>query len=322
MKLLHRFFGLILSGLVFSLVITSANAQDYPKKPIRIIVGTGPGGGIDIVNRILGAQLSERFGQPVVIENKPGAGTILSVIEAVKATPDGYTLLGISSSYLIQTSMNSKLPNVLKAFNPVTIVAMSVYALIVHPSVPAHTVKEFITVAKSNPGKLYFGSSGTGAESHLAGELFKSMAKIDMVHIPYKGGPPALTALLGAEVQAIFVTLMATLPHHKAGKARILAVLGSHRARAMPDLPTVAEAGLPNYAVSPWYGMFVPAGTPKEIILKLNKEYADIIRMPIVKERLSDFDLISMKPEEFTAFIKAESERWGKVIKSLGLRAE
>ena len=316
-----RFASLSLAAVFLGLFFGGALAQSYPNKPIRFVVATGPGGGADIVIRTIGAVLSERLRQPIVVENVAGAGGIMASDIVAKAAPNGYVVVVRSSTFSIDPSGRKILPyNPVKDFEPIILMCFSPYVLSVHPSVPAKSVKELIALVKSKPGQLNYGSSGIGAFSHLSGELFKSMAGIDMVHIPYRGGPASVTAVLSGEVSMLFMTQDLVLPHHNAGKLRCLAALGARRTSAMPDLPTMGESGLPGYDVSQWYGVFAPAGTPKEIVKKLNSEILKVLNLPDVKKRLSkSYEIAGNSPEEFKTYFTAEIAKWEKLIKERGI---
>lgn len=324
MKLILRFASPALAVALLGLFAAGALAQSYPTKPIRFVNVTAPGGTIDIVARVVAEKLSQSLGQPVVVENRPGGGGTIAIDTVAKANPDGYTILAVSASHTLNPSFGKKLPyDPIKDFAPVTLMALSPYVLTVHPSVPANSVKELIALAKSKPGQLNYGSPGIGTAGHLAGELFKVMAGIDIVHIPYKGGPPGLTALLGGEVSMLFYPVFLVQPHHKTGRLRALAAIESRRSSAMPELPTIAESGLPGYEVTQWYGVLAPAGTPREIVTRLHTEIAKIVKLPEVNERLlGQVEPVSSTPEEFDAFIKAEIVKWTKVVKDAGIRID
>jgi tripartite-type tricarboxylate transporter receptor subunit TctC len=315
-------FVTILSALVLlGLILNSAFGQGYPNKPIRLVVATGPGGGEDIVARAIWTPLGERLGKPIVIDNRPGGGGIVAADIVAKTAPDGYTLLTRSTSFAIDSSRNLKLPyDPIKAFEPIILMCFSPYILSVHPSVPVKSVKELIVLAKSKPGQLNYGSSGVGSITHLSGEMFKYMTGIEMVHVPYTGGPAAVTGLLRGEVNMLSITQALVLPHHKAGRLRCLAALGTKRTKAMPELPTMEESGLPGYNMIQWYGVFAPAGTPKEIVNKLNYEILKSINLPEVQKRLgSEYELAGSSPEEFKSFFSAEIKKWAKLIKGANI---
>jgi tripartite-type tricarboxylate transporter receptor subunit TctC len=303
-----------------------AQAEEYPVKPIRWIVPFPPGGGTDIVARILGQKLSETLGQQVVIDNRGGAGSMVGTEIAARSAPDGYTqLFATAAGTIINPLLN---PNIsydpVKDFAPVTLLVVNPQLLVVNSSVPINSVKELIAYAKANPGKLNYGSSGKGAANHLCMELLKSMAGIDMVHVPYKGAGPAITDLLGGSVQLMFNPMPPLLPLVKAGKLRALAVGDAQRSPAMPDIPTVAEGGVPGYEYVLWYGLFAPAKTPKNIIGKLNAQLAKILADPEMVQRLmaQGADPRSTTPEALGQFMREDTERLKKVIRAAGIKAE
>jgi len=316
---------LALCGAVLCIDVGTALAQSYPSKPIRLIVPWTAGGATDIFARIIGQKLTEGWGQQVVVDNRPGASGIIGFEIAARAVPDGYTILLAAQPFTVNTSLFSKLPyDVVKDFAPVTLMAYTTNILVVHPAVPAESVSELITLAKSKPGQLNFASMGSATTGHLLGEMFKIMAGVDMVHIPYKGSAPAMTDLLGGRVSLMFDTVPSAMPHVKAGKLRALAVTSAKRSPLVPDLPTVAESGLPGFESAPWYGAVVPAGTPKEIITKLYTEIVKILNMPDVKDRLSNYGytIIGSTPEQFADFIKTDMAKWAKVIKDAGIHVD
>jgi tripartite-type tricarboxylate transporter receptor subunit TctC len=303
-----------------------AYAQTYPNKSIRLIVPFPPGGPADILSRAIGQKLTESSGQQVVVDNRAGAGGMIGSDLAAKGAPDGYTLLmGFVGTHAINPSLYSKLPyDNVKSFEPVSLVATATIILVLHPSVPAKSVKELIALAKSKPGELTFGSPGNGTPQHLAGELFNTMAGVKMTHIPFKGAVPAISDLLGGRISLIFSSAPPALPHVATGKLRALAVTSGKRSSVSPDLPTVAESGLPGFEVINWYGVLVPARTPRPIVEKLNTEIAKIMKMPDVKERLSGvgIEAFSSTPAQFATFIKDETAKWAKVVKFSGARLD
>lgn len=305
--------------------VEHALAQVYPTKPIRMIVPFPPTAGSDIVARLVGQVLAVRLGQSVVVDNRPGAGGTLGAELAAKATPDGYTLLTISTSHTVNVTLYSKLPyDMVKDFAPVARVASTAPMLSVNLSVPAASVRELIALAKSKPGQLNFASSGVGSSSHLAGELFISMAGIRLVHVPYKGSGPALNGLLAGEVQVAFFSIPSTLPHVKTGKLRALAVGSQARSRLLPDLPTIAESGVPNYDADTWYGVLAPARTPKGIIRRLNEEISSSLQTAEMRERLLRLgaEPFSSTPEKFADYITFEIAKYAKIVKDIGVRIE
>jgi len=325
MKSMLRFISLGLFVVVFLSAAGGVFAQSYPTKPIKWIVGYSAGGATDITARTVGNKLAERLGQPVLVENRPGANSNIGTEAASRAAPDGYTLFSGTVSNTINYSLFSNLPfDFLKDFDPVTQVASVVSTCVVHPSLPVKSVKELIELAKSKPGALNYGSSGIGGSPHLAAEMLKMMAGVDLVHVPYKGDSPCRTDLLAGRVQVSFLSIPSLVPHIKAGRLRLLAVNGPERTPIFPDVPTMQESGFPGFLVTSWNGVVVPAGTPKEIISRLNSELEEILKMPEVRERLSTLgaDPVGSTPEEFGAFIKAEIEKWAKVIKATGAKVE
>ena len=301
-----------------------ARAQAYPSRPVRIIVPFAPAGASDITARLIGQWLSERLGQQFVIENRPGGGGNIGTEAVVRAPADGYTLLMVGSANASNATFYDKLNfNFIRDIAPVGSVFRGPYVMVVNPSVPARSVPEFIAYAKANPGKLTMASSGTGAVPHVAGELFKMMAGIDMVHVPYRGGGPALTDLLAGQVQVYFPTTVASIGYVRAGRLRALAVTAATRSDALPDIPTVGEF-LPGYEASTWYGVGAPKGTPAEIVEKLNKEVNAGLADPTMKARLADLggDVLALSPADFGKLIAEETAKWAKVVKFSGVKAE
>ncbi len=325
MKSILRFASIALSAMMLICAVGSALAQSYPNKPIRFIVPFPPGFAADALARIIGQKLAESWAQPVVIDNRTGAGGLIGTEMAAKAPPDGYTIfLGGSSTLAINPSLYGKVSfDPERDFAPVSLASKYSLILVVHPSVPAKSVKELIALAKSKPGQLNFASTGNGTTVHLAGELFKSMASVNMVHIPYKGAA-AVTDLIGGRVSLMFASMPPVLSHVKAGKLRGLAVTGASRSSAVPDLPTIAESGIPGYKAEAWFGVFVPAETSKEIVTKLNTEIVKILQMPDVENRLANqgFESVSNTPEQFATYLKAEIEKWSKIVKDSGVRID
>jgi len=307
------------------LAVSGVHAAEpaFPTKPVRIIVGFAPAGAADITARLLGQRLAALWGQPVVTDNRPGAGSTIGSEIAAGATPDGHTLTVVSASYAASAGLYKKLAfDPVKAFIPITMVAAGHNLLAAHPSVPAKTAKELIAYAKANPGKLTMGSAGTGSVTHLAGELFKVMAGIDVTHVPYKGGGPNLTALIGGEIQISVMSLSAAIGQVKTGRLKSLGITSLKRSVAVPDIPTVAESGLPGYEAKNWYGILTPAGTPKFVVAKLNRQINDILRTPdmiaaLVKQGLEAEGSTS---DAFSVYLKSEIAKWAKVVKSAGLQ--
>jgi len=298
----------------------------YPTKPIRLVVPFPPGGATDILAREVAKHLTDAWGQSVVVDNRPGAGGNIGSELVARSAPDGYTLeMGTVGTHAINASLYSKMPyDHVKDFVPVILVAGVPNVLEVNPSVPVNSVQELIAYAKANPGKLNFASSGSGTSIHLSGELFKVMAGVQMTHVPYKGSAPALSDLLGGQVQLMFDNLPPSLPQIKAGKLRALAVTSSTRAPALPDVPTVAEAGLPGFEASSWFGVLAPAGTPPAIVAKLNAEIAKWLTTPEAKEKLANVgaNIASGTPEDFARHIQAETAKWAKVVKESGAKVD
>ena len=316
----------LLAAFAASLAAAAAFAQAYPGKPIRLIVPFAAGGGNDNVARLVGKRLADTLGQPVVIDNRPGAGGVLGADLAAKAAPDGYTLfLGGVGSHAVNPNLHERLPyDPIRDFAPVALLAQAPLVLVVHPSIPANTFADFVAYARARPGQLNYASNGNGSSSQLAAVMFDSMAGVDMVHVPYKGLSPALTDLLSGQVQVMFSSVVAILPHIKSGKLRGLAVTGSRRLPSMPDLPTIAESGLPGYDASSWYGILAPAGTPRDIVLKLNSELAKALEQPEVRDSLlaEGAEPVGGTPEQFAAHIRSEKERLGKLIRDAKIRLE
>jgi tripartite-type tricarboxylate transporter receptor subunit TctC len=296
-------------------------AQNYPTRPVRIIVGFAAGGGADILARLIGQWLSERVGQPFVIENRTGAGTNIATEAVIRAPPDGYTLLVVGPSSAINATLYDKLNfNFMRDIAPVASIARSPLVMVVNPSIPARTVPEFIAYTKSNPGRIGMASGGIGSPGHVAGELFKMIAGVEMVHVVYRGMPPAITDLLGGQVQVIFAD-MSSIEYVKAGKLRALAVTTAMRSDALPDVPTVGDFVL-GYEATTWNGVGAPKDTPVEIVDKLNKEINDGLTDPRMKRRLADmgYTVFASSPADFGKFIGNETEKWGKVIKFAGIK--
>jgi len=309
--------------------IGAAGAQTasvYPAKPIRIVVPFAPGGATDILARATGQKLTEALGQPVVVDNRGGAGGNIGTDVVAKAAPDGYTLLmGGVGPNAINVTLYPKLPyDAINDFAAVTLVATVTNLLVVHPSVPARSVKELVAVARARPGKLTHASSSPGSAGHLAGEMLKMMTGIEMVHVPYKGSGPALIDLMAGHVDLMFDNMPACLPHVTSGKLRAVAVSGGKRTSVLPNLPTIAESGLPGFDAGSWFGILVPAGTPREIISKLNAVIVKSLSAPEFKERLSSqgAEPVGSTPEQFTQHIRGEIAKWAKVIKTANVRAE
>lgn len=304
---------------------SSADAASYPMKPLRLIVPFPPGAGTDMFARTIAQKLYEQMGQSVVVENKPGGGATLGTDVAAKSLPDGYTLLLSTTSHAINPSVYPSLPyDTLKDFATVTQVANVPTVLVVHPSVPVKTVQELVSFAKAKPGALNFGSAGSGTVFHLAAELLKSMAGIEMVHVPYKGGGPAIAALLGGEVNVLFETTLTVASQAKAGKLRPLAVGSLKRSNAFPDLPTIAESGFAGFNAVNWYGMYVRSGTPRQIVDRLNHEIVRALNLPDVRERFASqgADLVGNTPEQHAVFLKSEMDKWQRVARQANVKVD
>ncbi len=299
---------------------------DYPNKPIRLIIGFPPGGSTDIVGRIVAMKLGERLGQQVIVDNRGGAGGTIGAELASKATPDGYTLtIGTTSTHAVAAGAYSKLPyDPIRNFAPVSLVAITPYLLVVNPQVQANSLADLVSLAKSQPGKLNYASAGNGSTTHLAMEMLKDAAKINLVHIPYKGNGPADIAILGGEVQSVFGSMPALLQNTKAGKLRALAVGTARRSPALPDVPTVAELGYPGFEAALWLGVLAPAGTPQPIIDRLNRELTSIAATPDFRSLMdkNGAEPISNTPEQFATMIRAEVERYTKVVKAIGVKLD
>ena len=313
-------------GTSLALFAALAPAQTYPTKPIRIVVPFPPGGATDLLARDVAQKLTEVWAQPVIVDNRPGAGGNIGSELVAKATPDGYTLeMGTVGTHAINASLYAKMPyDHVKDFVPVILVAGVPNVLVVNPTVPVNSVAELIAYAKANPGKLNFASSGSGTSIHLSGELFKVMAGVQMTHIPYKGSAPALQDLLGGQVQLMFDNLPPSLPQIRAGKLRALAVTSAARAPLLPEVPTIAESGLPGFEASSWFGILAPAGTPPAIVAKLNAEIAKWLATPEARDKLSKQGAAAAggTPEDFAKHIAAETAKWAKVVKESGAKVD
>ena len=324
MPLLPR---ILLVTLAFFTASTQAADLPYPdNKPIRLIVPAAPGGGADFVARILGQKLGESLGQTVVVDNRSGASGTIAADNTAKAAPDGHTLLiGQSTSIVIAPHMYAKLGyDTLRDLVPVTLVAQVPNILVVHPSIKATNVKELIALAKARPDSLNYGSSGNGAPSHLAGEMFKSGAGVTMTHVPYKGAGPAVNDLVAGQIQIMFAPIVAVLPQVKAGRLRALAVTSSARSAAAPEVPTLAESGLPGYEISSWFGLFAPAGTPPAVVDRLYRESAKALQSADVRERFAQegAEPVGSTPAEFGGYVKSEFAKYGRIVKGIGIKAE
>ncbi|KWW39415.1 tripartite-type tricarboxylate transporter receptor subunit TctC [Cupriavidus metallidurans] len=320
-----RVAAYVAAALTFAVTSPCASAQSFPVKPITIVVPAPPGGAIDIVARLVGQNLTAAWGQPVVVDNRPGANGILGTDLVAKSAPDGYTLALVAGSHAINPSIYRKLPfNTIKSFEPVVLTHQVPLMLVVTPSLPVKSVKELVAYGHANPGKLSFASSGTGGVPHLSGELFKSMARIDMIHIPYQGSTPAHPDLAGGRVSMMFDTLAAIKHLVTTGRVRSLAVTTATRSPVVPEVPTMMEAGLPGYQTSSWGGILAPAGTPKAVVDKLNAQINKILAEPDVRERLRNLGIepAGGTPEQFGKYIQTELTKWAKVASDAGIQPE
>jgi len=324
----HRFVVLFLPPLLAApLLAPPAAAQAWPARPIRMIVPVAPGGGADITSRLVAQKLSERFGQQVVVDNRSGAGGIIGLEMLARSTPDGYTISQAGVGPLaVNPSLHAKLPyDPLKDFAPILRAVSALNVLVVHPSVPVHSVKDLVAFAGANPGKLNYGSSGPGRADHLAGELFSMMTGVRMQHVPYKGGGPAMTDLVGGNLQLIFATVSTAASHIKSGKIRTLANTSAVRSDLFPDLPTIAESGLPGFAIDNWYSFIAPAGTPAAIVDTFNVEIARALSQPDVRDRLQALGIVpftTARPAEFAQYLRAEIAKYAKLVKAVGITPE
>jgi tripartite-type tricarboxylate transporter receptor subunit TctC len=314
----------LLAALAACGIVCGAAAQPYPSKPVRMVVAQSSGGNADFISRAYAQRLAERFGQQIVIDNRPGAAGIIGTEIVARAVPDGYTLLVAPTGHGINPSLY-KLPyDPQRDFAPISLLAVSYAVLVVNPQLPVHSVNELIAFARSRPGKLHFASSGLAAATHLAGELFNSMAGVNIVHVPYKGAPTALVDLVSGQVEIMFASPPSAMPLVRSGRLRALATTGSKRAAYLPDAPTVAEAGVPGYEVTIWQALLAPARTPAAVIARLHREIADIARQADMRERLAvdGTEPVGSTPREAADHIAAEIARWAKVIKAIGLKAD
>ena len=316
-------------GIAMGLAVAAAPAaqaqQKFPTKPVRLVVGFSPGSATDITGRLVAQKLSDIWGQPVVIENRSGAGGQLATVMVAKATPDGYVLLISPNALAFNVALYAKLPyNTLRDFAPISLIADQPNILVVHPALPVKSFQEYVALARSQPGKLVYGSGGIGVGSHLAMELLLMSQKLELVHVPYKGVGPALTALLGNEASALLSTFASALPHVKAGRLRALGVTSAKRAPALPDVPTIAESGVPGFSTNGWNGMLVPAGTPRSIIRILNEAVAATIKSPYGSERIiaGGAEPAGGTPEELNAMMVADHQRWSEIVRTMKIDAE
>jgi tripartite-type tricarboxylate transporter receptor subunit TctC len=312
--------------LWFALLSLSLGAQTYPSRTIRLIVPFAPGGSADLVGRLLAQEMSASWAQPVVVENKPGASAMIGNEFVARSAPDGYTLtVGTLGPFAVNQTLFDKVPyDNLRDFAPITLTGISSHILVAHPSVPVQNVSELIALATAKPGQLTFASSGTGNATHLSFELFKAAAGIDIVHVPYKGGGPAMADLVGGQVLLSFASMASAVPFVKSGRLRAIAVSGRQRSALFPDVPTVEESGLPGFASEDWQGILAPAKTPAEVVMKLNGEIARVLALPEVKAKLAaaGFDARTSTPEWFGQFIQAETLKWAKLLKGIGIKPQ
>jgi tripartite-type tricarboxylate transporter receptor subunit TctC len=333
MKELARVTAIILCSAFFCAGLPSAQAQTpptasgqaYPARPIRIIVPYAPGGSTDVLFRIFAPRLSEVLGQQTLIDNRPGAASTIGLDIVAKSPPDGYTLGVANIAYGANPSIYKKMPfDAEKDLAPVGLVSIVTMVLSVHPSIPVRSVKDFIALAKAKPGSLTYASAGNGSANHLATARFAHMAGLNLQHVPYKGGGPAVVAIVGGEVSTLFATIPSAIQHFKAGRLRALGVSSAKRNTALPELPTVAEAGVPGYEAIEWQGVVVPTGTPRDVIVRLNQAFTKVTALPDVRERVAALgsDLVTSTPEEFDAFIKRELAVWSKVVRDVGIKVD
>jgi tripartite-type tricarboxylate transporter receptor subunit TctC len=319
LRLLTRIALAVLAGMS-----AVALAQDYPTRPVRMIIPFPPGGSNDIVGRMIGNHLGERLGRPVVIDNRGGAGGLIGTEAAVKSPPDGYTLLVISVAYAYNPYMYKLTFDPVKAIATIAQLGTGPNAFAVHPALPVKSIKEVIALAKAKPGQLRYASAGVGTFQHLSSELFRLMAGVDMVHVPFKGGGPAMISVISGETQISIGSLIQTLPHIRSGRLRPLGTGGAKRSPALPDIPTIAESGLPGYEANNWWGIVAPAGTPPAIIKRLHGEISGILTRPDVQKWFTSegAESVNRTPEEFARIIVSEMDKWGKVVKQAGIRGE
>jgi len=318
-----RWLGFIVLSAA-GVLASAVAAQTYPTRPIRIVVGFGAGGGVDIASRAIGKQLTEALGQSIVVDNRPGASGNIAAEIVSKAQSDGYTLL-MSNLTIAMPSLFTTLPfNVNRDLAPVSLVAIGPSVLVVHPSLPVNSIKELIAAAKAKPKQLIYGSGGPGNITHMEMVLFTNMAGIDMIHVPYKGGAPSVVGLLSGEVQMLFTSIPSVLSQIQARRVKPLAVSTAKRSSALPEVPTISEAGLPGYDAASWYGLFAPAGIPKNVLGVLSKEIVRIMQVPEVRQRFSGdgFEPVGGTPDQFAKFVRAEITKWEKIIKTAGLKGD
>jgi tripartite-type tricarboxylate transporter receptor subunit TctC len=314
------------AAAALAVAASQVSGQTFPAKPVRIVVGFASGGNVDIPTRIIASKLGDLWGMSVIVDNRSGAGGNIGADLVAKAAPDGYTLLTCNAaSHGINPSFYKKIPfDAVKDFAFISQIGSTANVLLVHPSVPANSVSEFVAYAKANPGKISFASAGVGTSQHLAMELLKSMTGINVVHVPYKGGHPALTDLLGGQVQAMFAAVPTSQATIKAGKLRALGVTSPQRSTQLPGVPTIAESGVPGFSVTSWYGLCAPAGVPQPVLAKLRADAAKVLAQPDTQQRLAEqgIEVAETSPEQFAEFVKAEIAKWAKVVKEAGITAD
>jgi tripartite-type tricarboxylate transporter receptor subunit TctC len=317
--------ALICAAAVLAVAPAPGSAQKYPEKPVRLVLPFAPGGGTDVLARSFSIPLSEALGQSVVIENRGGAGGTLGTEVVARAAPDGYTLLFTSASHTFNPSLYSKLAyDSIRDFTTITLAALVPHLLVVHPSLPVKNAKELIALARSRPGEILYGSGGTGSSVHLAGALFVTMAKINMVHVPYKGGGPAMIGLMAGETSVLFPTMQSAMGHVKAGRLRAIGISTAKRSPAVPEIPSIAESGLPGYDATGWYGLLAPAGTPQPIVERLHAVTVKVLTEPRMRDRLASEGAVAVgnTPAEFDRFIRDETAKWAKIIRDLKIRID
>lgn len=323
---MNRLFRGTLVSLCVATFLSSGitSAQTYPTKPLRIIVPFGPGGGVDQSSRLVGEKLGEAFSQRVVIDNRPGAGGTIATEAAARAAPDGYTLVMASPGHTITPHLYKLSFDAIRDFTAVTLILTVPFVVVVHPSLPVRSVKEFIALTRVHPNEILWSSSGNGSSQHLALELLKTMTGARITHVPYKGTAPAMLDLVGGRVSASAASIIATMPHFRSGRLRAIAVAGRTRTPAAPDLPTVAESGVPGYAIDVWHGLLAPAATPRGIVDRLNAETIKVLGRPDVKSRMAalGFDAIGDPPEKFAEYLQSETLKWGKVVREANLQID
>jgi tripartite-type tricarboxylate transporter receptor subunit TctC len=311
------------AGMVLALT-TAVAAQDYPTKPVRLVIPFPPGGSNDIVGRLVATQLGEKLGKQVIVENRGGAGGVVATEMVSKAEPDGYTLLMISLAHAVNPWLYKLNYDPIKSFAPVAMLGSGPNIVTVHPDLPVKSIKDLVALAKQKPGELQYASAGVGSFQHLGGELFKLMAGTDIMHVPFKGGGPAMIDVMGGHTKILFSSLVQTTPHIRSGKLRALATGGTKRSPVFPDLPTVSEAGVPGYEGVNWWGVLAPAGTPKEIVDKLAKDIAAALQSPEVQKQFESegAEVVQMGPAEFGKYLESEMKKWEKVVKEANIKAE